>query len=474
MYLDLDGHGAAYEQLARALKRAILDGRIAAGHRLPATRELADTLGLSRNTVLTAYELLCAEGLARARHGSGTYVNDVANRSPAGRSAETVKPQSRFAARLRKLPPTSMGRKLPGIRYDLQYGEPMINLPLINRWRSELTAAAARAAIQYPPSQGVRALREAISDYLARRRGIATNADEVIIVGGTQQAVSLAARVLLDEGDSAVVEEPHYVMASHALRALGARLVHVPTDDQGLMVQALPRRSPGFIFTTPSHQFPSGSVMSLARRKELLQYAVDRDTWIFEDDYDAEFRYDSRPIPALRSLDLHNRVIYVGTFSKALFPSLRLAYMVCPPGLKADFVNAKRYEDLGCSAIDQTAMATFMESGRFETHLRKAIVELRKRRGCLLDGIKRHAGDAIQVTDSRAGMHAVGWLPRLSFAQLDRLIELSASRGLGLHPIHRYYRKAPPQPGLLLGFAGLSVLQLNAATKLLGACLRDV
>ena len=473
MFLDLDGHGRAYEQLARALKRAILEGRVGAASKLPATRELAIELGLSRNTVLTAYELLCAEGLAHARTGSGTYVNDVAPPTPAGRGAEVVKPQSRYAARARKLGPPVMGLKRPGIRFDLQYGEPMVNLPLVNRWRSELSGAAMRTAIQYPPAQGVVALRQAVSDYVARRRGVATNADEVLIVSGMQQAIALVSRVLLDEGDTVVVEEPHYLAASRSLQAHGARVIHVPVDDEGLVVRALPRRAPGFIFTTPSHQFPLGCVMSLPRRKELLQYAADHRSWIFEDDYDAEFRYDSRPIPALRSLDLHNRVIYVGTFSKALFPSLRLAYIVCPPGLQADLVNAKRLHDLGCSAIDQTAMATFMESGRFETHLRKAIVELRKRRACLLDGIARHAGDAIQVLDSRAGMHAVGWLPRLNFDELERLIEFSAGRGLGLHPIHRYYREPPPRPGLLLGFAGLSVLQLNAATRLLGACLRD-
>jgi GntR family transcriptional regulator/MocR family aminotransferase len=473
MFLDLDGHGKAYEQLARALKRAILDGRVGAGHRLPPTRAIAIELGLSRNTVLTAYELLCAEGLTQARAGSGTYVNDVASPARGGRGTETATPQSRYAARLRHIGPVVIGRKVPGLRLDLQYGEPMVNLPLVNRWRSELGAAAIRASIHYPPAQGVLALREAISDHVARRRGVATNADDILIVSGMQQAISLVTRVLVDENDTIVVEDPHYMMASRVPRAYGARVVYVPSDDQGLVTQALPRRAPAFIFTTPAHQFPLGSVMSLARRKELLQYAADHRTWIFEDDYDAEFRYDSRPIPALRSLDLHGRVIHVGTFSKALFPSLRLGYIVCPPALQADLVNAKRYEDLGCSAIEQTAMATFMERGRFETHLRKATAELRRRRACLLDGIARHAHDAIQVPDSRAGMHAVGWLPGFRDAQLGELIELAAGRGLGLHSIRPHYQKQPPVPGLLLGFAGLSVIQLNAATRLLGACLRE-
>jgi GntR family transcriptional regulator/MocR family aminotransferase len=474
MYLELDGRGALYEQLARSLKSAIVHGRIGPGKRLPATRELASELGLSRNTVLTAYELLCDEELASSRPGSGTYVAPAANTAPVGRAAETLQPQSRYAARLRKLGPIQLRAAPAGTRYDLQYGEPLLNPPLLSRWRSELANAAMRSDMRYAAAQGLPELRQAVCGYLARRRGVIASADDVIIVSGTQQALSLVARVVLDEGDSAVLEDPHYPLALHALRAHGARIVHTPVDEDGLVTAALPQRSPRLVFTTPSHQFPSGAVMSIQRRAQLLQYAVDHHCWIFEDDYDAEFRYESRPIPALRSLDTAGRVVYAGSFSKALFPSLRLGYIVCPASLRTDLVDTKRLDDMGCPAIEQAAMARFIESGRFDTHLRKATAELRRRRSALLAGLQRHAGDLLWLRDSRAGMHVVGWLPKFSYEQLAQLMQLAASRGLGLHAIHPLFKVAPPYPGLLIGFAGLSVTQITSATKLLGGCLREL
>jgi GntR family transcriptional regulator/MocR family aminotransferase len=472
MNLTLDAQGALYEQLARAMKHAILDGHFTAGSQLPATRALARTLKLSRNTVLSAYELLCAEQLAIARGGSGTRVADIGRPRTRSSARSSVPAPSRYAARTRRLGPVTLGGART--RYNLQYGEPLLNPRLFNSWRTKLAAAALRTNPGYPPPAGLPALRAAVCDYLARRRGFVCTPDDVIIVGGTQQALSIVARVVLDEGDTAVLEDPHYQLALQALLAHGARVVSVATDREGLIPAQLPARAARLIYVTPSHQFPSGVVMSLARRMELLQLTERHRSWIFEDDYDGEFRYGARPIAALRSLDGGARVIYVGTFSKSIFPSLRLGYIVSPRGLRDDLLAAKRLDDGGCPAIDQAALAAFMQGRQFEKHLRQSALELNRRRCALLEGLSRCAGEHIELSESQAGMHVVVWLPRLNYTQFAQLVELGAARGLGLHPVHPYYRVPPPHPGLLVGFAGLSSTQIRAATELLGRCLEEL
>jgi GntR family transcriptional regulator/MocR family aminotransferase len=474
MNFSFDGQGALYEQLARALKGAILEGRFVAGSPLPATRTLAHTLGISRNTVLSAYELLCAEQLAIARGGSGTRVADVGGPRPKLTARAVADRPSRYAARLRKLGPVTLGITRTRTRYNLQYGEPLLNPRLFNSWRTKLAAAALRTDPGYPPPAGLPALRAAVCDYLARRRGFVCAPEDVIIVGGTQQALTLVARVVLDEGDSVVLEDPHYQLAQQALVAHGARVVSVATDGEGLITAQLPTRAPRLIYVTPSHQFPSGAVMSLQRRIALLRVTERQRSWIFEDDYDGEFRYGARPIAALRSLDGGERVIYVGTFSKSIFPSLRLGYLVCPHGLRDDLLTAKRLDDGGCPSIDQAALAAFMQGRQFEKHLRKSVEELQRRRCALLEGLAPWSGEHLEISESPAGMHVIVWFRRLSYAQLGQLIELGATRGLGLHPVHTYYRVPPPRPGLLVGFAGLSCTQIRAATELLGRCLEDL
>ncbi|MDM0117962.1 PLP-dependent aminotransferase family protein [Variovorax sp. J22R133] len=475
MFLQFDGNGVLYAQLARALKRAILHGQLKAGAALPATRVLAAELGLSRNTVLTAYEMLCAEQLAVARVGSGTFVATPAVLGDRPSIKAQVAAQTRYAARLRGLPAPTIRRVARRLRYDLHYGEPLVDPPLVTAWRRELSQAVGARDWGYPPSTGLRVLRQAISEYLARRRGVVCDADDVVVVSGTQQAVSLLARVLIDEGSVVAIEDPGYELASRALQAHGARLLPVKVDAEGLRVEVLPRGSGvRMVLVTPSHQFPSGAVMSLARRTALLEYAAQRACWVVEDDYDGEFRYDGVAIPALRSLDVHDRVIYVGSFSKVLFPGLRLGYVVCPTGLRDDLISAKLHDDLGCGSIEQAALAELMQSGAFDRHLRHASAELRRRRATLLDGLREHCSAHLVVNDSRAGMHVVGWLPGWTSRRVEALAAHAAERGLGLHPIAPHYRRQPAPQGLLLGYAALSAKQLRAATALLGECLGKI
>lgn len=475
MYLELDGEGPRHAQLTRALKTAVLEGRLAANQRLPAQRELAQELGMSRNTVLTAYEQLQAEGFIRSRVGSGSYVEPLDIEPVPRRPARTsVTPPSRYALRARQALDRSIGRRHYGLRYNLQYGEPLVDPVLTSTWRRALSRAAAYMETDYPPTQGLASLREAICDYLVRRRGVNVVPDDVLIVSGTQQAVALASRVLLDEGDSVVLEEPHYFAAQQALESHGARIESVRTDAEGLVCDELPVPAPKFAYVTPSHQFPGGAVMSLTRRLALLRYATRHDCWILEDDYDSEFRYDVHPLAALRALDSDDRVFYVGTFSKVLFPSLRLAYMVLPKSLRRDFIAAKWCTDMGCPAIEQAALAGFISDGSFERHLRRTVKALQARRTAILAGLKRHASRHIDPADSHAGMHVVAWLRDYTWHKLETLIEHARHQGLGLYSIAPHYACRPGKPALLLGYAGLPPADLEAAMALLGRCLREV
>ncbi|HOV57420.1 MAG TPA: PLP-dependent aminotransferase family protein [Rhodanobacteraceae bacterium] len=477
MFLELDGSGPLYAQLTRALKGAILAGRVGAGARLPATRVLARELDLSRNTVLAAYEQLHAEGFLIGKVGSGSYVAAIettrAERAPPRQTPSG--PAARYARRAREVYDHIIpGRQYRGLRYNLQYGLPLTNPALTSAWRRALAHAAAHAEMDYPDPQGLAALRGQICDYLARRRGISALPEDVLVVSGTQQAFFLSALVLLDGEDTVVLEDPHYRGARQVFQAHGARVAAVEADDEGLVVARLPPRPPRLVVVTPSHQFPSGAVMSLARRLELLDAAAKQRCWVIEDDYDGEFRYDAHPLAALKSLDRHSRVIYIGSFSKTLFPSLRLGYMVLPPGLRQAFVAAKWFCDRGCPAIEQGALCRFMQDGGFERHLRDAAKTLKQRRNAMLAGLRRYCGRHVEVADSHAGMHLVAWLPGLHEARLERVVALAAERGLGLYSIAPYFTGKPPRPGLLLGYASLPPADIEAAMRLFGQCLNEI
>ncbi len=477
MHLQMDGKGPLHAQLTRALKGVMFAGAVARGARLPATRLLARELGVSRNTVLAAYEQLRAEGFVAARVGSGSFITPPVQPAsgPAPDPVASLPPQSEYARRARKYHNHSAmaGRATPGMRYAFQYGVPYTNPALTSAWARELAHAAAYTLPNYPMTQGLLPLRQAVCDYLARRRGVQTTPADVLIVGGTQQAMALTARVLLNIGDTAVVEEPHYTAMREVLQIHGARVHSIDVDAQGLVLDGLPEPPPRLLYVTPSHQFPTGVVMSLSRRLELLDYARRHGCWVFEDDYDGEFRYDAQPLAALRSLDTSGRVIYVGTFSKVLFPSLRLGYLVMPPGLREDYITAKWQEDFGTSAIEQSALAHFMENGGFERHLRRAGRALSERRTALLKGLRDALGDQVEIADSRAGMHLVAWLRDFDAAQGEALILHGRELGLDLYSIAPYYQRPPDRAGLLMGYAGLSVGEIEQAVNLFARCVRS-
>jgi GntR family transcriptional regulator/MocR family aminotransferase len=472
VYLELDGCGPSYAQLVRALKAAINRGCVAPGERLPPTRTLAQELGVSRTTVVTAYEQLETEGCIYSRVGSGSYVSvHQQNEETAELPAANATATSRYAERAASVRSHSVARMHFDGRYDLQCGNPVTNASLSTAWGRELARAAVYTPPQAADTQGLPALREQVSRYLMHSRGIQAAPEQILIVNGFQQAVTLTARVLIDEGDAVVMEDPRYFLAEQALTAHGARILSVPVDEHGMICAELPEQSPRLVYATPSHQYPTGSLLSLRRRRELLQYADAKQCWILEDDYDGDFRYDSKPLAALRSLASADRVIYAGTFSKVMFSSLRLGYMVLPAALLADFVNAKFLCDFSTSAIEQAALARFMDSGGFARHLMRASKALKARREELIAGLNRHAGGRLQLAHSHAGMHLVAWMPGYSHAQVDTLIALARQRGLGLYPIASYYHTPPATPGLLLGYCSLPPADLRHAMQLLGDCL---
>lgn len=474
LHLDLDRCGALNQQVGRALKSAILDGRLAHGTRLPASRALALALGLARNTVVDAYEQLLAEGMLQARTGAGTYV--ALRVAPVAGALQTPLPTarlSRYGARALECEPHSpLPVRRRKLRYNLEYGAPLVLPATQSVWRRALSRAADRSDFDYPPAHGVAALREAIAAYLGRRRGLAVDPEDVLVLAGTQQAVELAARVLIDPGQRAVIEDPCYQGTRAALAAVGARLLVVPVDNDGMQADKLPRRGARLVCVTPSHQFPAGSVLSLSRRIALLDWAQRHDGWILEDDYDGEFRHDGRPLAALKSLDRSSRVIYIGSFSKLLFPALRLGFAVVPPTLREAFRAAKWLADRGAPSVLQDALADLMSSGRFERLVRRTGQALALRRQALLDGLQQHAGDRLQVEGSAAGMHLTCWLPGVASRSLPALIAAAEQQDLGLYPITPYFSAPPPVAGLLLGYSGLSCRDLAEASRRLGQLLQ--
>lgn len=473
MLLALDGDGPLYLQLTRALELALRADGFGAGTRLPATRDLAEHLGLARNTVRRAYEQLRLDGAVVSRHGSGTYSATTAHKTLIPRVSAPMRAYTAFARRSRELDDSVMARQHLDLRFNLQYGEPVTDALLTDVWRRELSKAAVRTSLGYPESQGLPALREAICRYLRRRRGLIVASADVLVVAGTQQAYSLAARVLLNVGDSVVLENPCYFFARHMFHAHGTRIHGINVDRFGLVTAQLPIRRPGLVCVTPSHQFPLGVVLANNRRSELLAYAARLDSWILEDDYDADFRFDARQVTPLRATDTNDRVIYVGTFSKVLAPSFRLAYVVMPRALRRDFVTAKRLSDLGCPAVEQAALAGFIDSGGFERHLRRVVKTLRERRVALLSGLEQHAPQ-LRVTDTGAGMHMVAWLDRIPGLSESAIIAAARRLGLGLYPISVHYLRDPRPSGLLLGFAGMAPTEINAACRLLGRSLPEL
>jgi GntR family transcriptional regulator/MocR family aminotransferase len=478
------------QQIYQAFRRAILCGEMAPAARLPSTRALGLELGVSRNVVLLAYEQLLAEGYAEGRAGSGTYVAGALPETPRAprshrgpRAARAARPGrlSRYGRRLAEIPPASPTAYSPEHRlpHDFRYGVPSTEDFPHGIWRgivSRRMRAGSLGAMAYGPAEGHAPLRQALAAYLRRARGVVCEPDQIIIVNGSQQALDLASRVLLDPGDHVVIEDPQYQGARRVFAAAGALAVPVSVDADGLDVARIPSRGADarLAYVTPSHQFPTGVVMSLARRLALLEWAERAGAYIAEDDYDSEYRYEGRPIEAVQGLDSAGRVIYMGTFSKVLFPALRLGYLVLPPPLVEPFIAAKWLTDRHTATLEQEVLAEFVADGHFERHLRRARTRNAFRRSALLESLAEHLGDRVEVMGANAGVHLVVWLRDIPPRALERVIAESAEAGVGVYPVAPYYVEPPRRAGLILGYASLTEREIRTGIGRLAAGVRSV
>jgi GntR family transcriptional regulator/MocR family aminotransferase len=482
LHLDLAAAEPLYQQLYAEIRGAILAGRIAPGTRLPSSRALAASLEVARATVVSAFEQLTAEGYLEGRAGSGTFVardlpDDLLHAGAPAVALRRAGPSAPgLSRRGRALAATSVSASPPdrGQPRPFQYGAPdHAGLPL-ELW-SRLAARHYRSPspelLAYGDPAGYRPLREAIAAYLAAARGVRCSGEQVIVVSGSQQGLDLAARLLLDPGDQAWMEDPGYLGARGALQAAGAELVPVPIDAEGLDVGAGARLAPRarLAYVTPSHQFPAGATMSLSRRLALLAWARAADAWVLEDDYDSEYRYAGRPLAALQGLDDAGRVIYIGTFSKVLFPSLRLGYLVAPPAVAEAFAAARALADRHPPGVLQAILADFIAEGHFVRHIRRTRERYAERQAALVAALQP-LGDRLETAPAAAGMHLVGLLPP---GADDQAVSEAAGRyGVYASPLSAYAIRPLPRGGLILGYSAFTPPQLREAAARLGPALR--
>jgi len=444
-------------QLYSGLRAAILEGRLPPDTRLPSTRGLAERLGISRNTVLNAFEQLMAEGYLEAQHGSGTFVA-AGLRSAWAHREMPLPSQVQLSRRGMRLAGSPVGADQDDHRpLLLQPGVPALDHLPLRTWRRLSSAclrelgAVPKETLGYGWTAGYPPLREAVAHYLRVSRGVRCDASQVLITAGTQGSLDLSARVLLDEGDAVWFEEPGYTSGREVLQAAGQRLIPVPVDAEGLEVAEGLQRAPTarLAYVTPSHQYPTGVTMSLARRLTLLRWATQQGAWIFEDDYDSEFRYTGNPLAALQGQGEGGHVIYAGTFSKTLFPALRLGYLVLPPALVAPFSAARALVDRSPPLLDQLVLTRFLEEGHFARHVKRMRGLYAARREALLDALRTHLGE-FKVIPSETGLQLAGWLPE--GADDRAFAEALRAQGLGARPLSYYAQGPLPRGGLNLGF----------------------
>src|SRR6266704_2414793 len=466
-----------YQQIYESFRNRIIRGGLRPGELVLSTRSLARSLRISRLPVLNAYSQLLAEGYFESRVGAGTF---IASSLPGRPNSHTTKyavsasagkrPISRNAAALPPYERPSWAERLG----PFQVGQPDLHKFPIEIWLKLVARYSRRMrvkALQYGDAMGLPHLREAIAAYVRTSRGVRCEAEQIMIVSGAQQALDLATRVLLDAGTAAWVEEPGYWLVHHVLKAAGCRAVPVPVDANGLIVAAgikLNRKARA-AFVAPSHQYPLGVTMSATRRLELLEWAQRAGAWIIEDDYDSEYRYNSKPIASLQGMDHHDRVIYIGSFSKVMFPALRLGYIVIPSALVERFAAMRQSMDLCPSHIPQAVMLEFIREGHFARHIRRMRPIYAERREVLVTELARTFDAGAVIIGDEAGMHLTLLLPKPRNDQ--RLAARAAKELLWLSPLSASHVGKSPRHGFVLGFGNTRANQIPAAVRQLkGLC----
>jgi len=462
-----------YEQL----RAAILQGRLKPGARLPATRDLAQTYKLSRPTIVTAFEQLKSEGYVEGRTGSGTYVSKVvpdellqAHRPGEGRRL----PRRRISlsAYARRLAPARPRRSQPA--HAFRPNQAALDLFPTTLW-AQVAARRLRQAsaklLAGGESLGYRPLREAVANYLNTSRGVKCSTEQVLIVSGAQEGLDRTARLLLNPGEPAWMEEPGYPGAAAILRAAGAQICGVPVDDEGLDLERGVSRwpRPKLAYVTPAHQFPLGVTMSLRRRLALLEWARKQGVMIFEDDYDSEYRYSGRPVPALQGLDRAGMVIFGGSFSAVMFPAMRLGYLVVPEEMIEIFAAAQSVSTHHPPLLGQAVLCDFITEGHFARHIRRMREVYAERRSVLMKAAREKLAGAVEIPDVEAGLQTVGWLKRGLSA--EKVSQAAADRNVEVIPLRRYGYGRAPETGIVLGFAAVEPKELRRGVEELGKIL---
>lgn len=476
MLLDLATSGPLYRRIYDALRTKILRGELAAGAPLPGSRTLARDLGVSRIVVLAAYEQLAAEGYIESAVGSGSRVAAQLPSvpMPSRRSAVTASDVavSAYAKRARQLAPySSPAQKSAAI--DFQYAATHLDARTVAMWRQAVARAAREPLLDYPDPAGLPLLRRVLAEHLREQRGVIADADDIVVVSGAQQAIDLTARVLVDRGTRIGIEDPHYQGTRQAFVAAGAKVIACAVDDEGLDIDRHAKRlgDARAVCVTPSHQFPTGAIMSVARRLALLQWAERRNASIVEDDYDCEFRYGVGAIPALQGLDRHGRVIYIGTFARMLFPALRLGYIVTPPALRDAFRAVKWLADRGSAPLEQQAVASLLESGAYESTRRRSVRALTAKRDAMVEAIaKQFSPDDVIATGASSGTHIFLRFPALDDA--EPLVDAARKQGVRVYSARPYFQHPPRHATLILGYTTLTAGEIASGVERLAVAYR--
>ena len=479
IHIERHGPGGLQEQICEGIRRAIVDGVMRPGMRLPSSRALAEDLSVSRTTTLLAFDQLHAEGYLSSRHGSGTYVaeelpDDGPSATPFRLPASGGRPpMSRRGAALAEALPIT--RRLPGPARAFRIGVPALDAFPVRLWSrlaSRRTTSVTSVQLDYGPPAGLVALREAIADHVQKSRGARCHAEQVYVVGGAQRGLDFICRLLLDPGTRAGMEEPGYPGAWTALTGAGASIVPLDVDAEGLRVarDITPPAGVRLAYVTPSHQFPLGVPMSLSRRRALLEWARAARAWVVEDDYDSEFLYGTAPVPCLQGLDPDGRVIYVGTFSKSVFPALRLGFVIAPPDLHARMLAARRSAaDSQPPFLDQAVMADFMSGGHYARHLRRMRSVYRERLEALVAAAARFCAGALTVRPARTGLHAVADLRGVDAAAV---FEEAMARGVEVMPLSAYFHgRSRGGHALVLGFGAVGPEAVREGMRTLAAAI---
>ena len=472
LHVTLEGPGDLSARVYRQLFDAVLDGRLRPGERLPPTRELARRLDVSRNTVALAYERLVAEGVLTSRVGAGTFVSTEpvghsrARHAPAG---STIQARSVW-----KTIPEPLPARSGAPHYDFRVGSPDAAMFPFTVWR-RLVARPLRPGTldwaRYGEPGGHVGLRAAIARHIGISRSVRASADDVIVTQGAQQALDLIGRVVLDRGDTVAVEEPGYPPARLLFRTMGARVVGVPVDSEGLVVSAIPKAA-RLVYVTPSHQFPLGVPMSLPRRAALLAWAEQRNALIIEDDYDSEFRFAGRPLDPFQTLDATGRVIYVGSFSKVMLPTLRLGFLIAPASLRGALRTAKQLTDWHGELPTQAALARFIDDGLLGRHIRKVAREYSLRHGMIAEAIGRDFSEWLRLIPSAAGLHISAHTAPGVSVDLEEVVRRAESWGLLVRTLSYFAAASLRRDGLVIGYGAVATQKIDEGLRRLRRSFR--